>query len=365
MRMSTGLGRCFGVHPCGLIVVDDDISAPGPCGRGWVPALESIANRPIVEHVFEALELAGIEDILLASAAGACTEIRECLDARAERTGHRIRYLEQDAPLDLAGALKLAAPAIGDTPCLVHRATGLLDEPLRRFVDRWGDRPDVTLIVHQAPRGEERLIPAAQSMLRLSQFRADCALGMAGVWQFGPGALPLVAAAPRPFSSDADLTLHSKRIEQAGGSFHVKVAATWRQYRADPLDLLDLNRIALDRLEAGLRRPCNNGNRIEGRVWIHEAASVRASVIVGPCVIGAGARIADSYIGPYTAIGERARVEGAEVERSIVSPGASVMHVGARVMASVVGPNARVFRDFSLPRALRLQVGAGTEVALC
>jgi hypothetical protein len=41
------------------------------------------------------------------------------------------------------------------------------------------------------------------------------------------------------------------------------------------------------------------------------------------------------------------------------------MHVGGRLVASVVGRDARVFRDFSLPRALRLRVGDGTEVALC
>ena len=120
----------------------------------------------------------------------------------------------------------------------------------------------------------------------------------------------------------------------------------------------------LDRLDSGVRRPVNNGNRIEGRVLIHEAASVRASVIVGPTVIGPGARITDSYIGPYTSIGERAHVEGAEVERSIILAGASVKHVGGRLVASVVGRDARVFRDFSLPRALRLRVGDGTEVAL-
>ncbi len=89
------------------------------------------------------------------------------------------------------------------------------------------------------------------------------------------------------------------------------------------------------------------------------------SVVVGPTVIGPNVQIADAYIGPYTAIGADARIEGAEIERSIIAPGASITHVGGRLVASVVGRDARVFRDFSLPRALRLRVGAGTEVALC
>ena len=157
----------------------------------------------------------------------------------------------------------------------------------------------------------------------------------------------------------------AERVAAVGGSCHVLTVNAWRRYAGDPLDLLELNRIALDRLQAEPHRPSNNGNRIEGRVWIHERAEVHGSVIVGPTVIGPLAHIADAYIGPYTSIGSGARIEGAEIERSIVASGASIMHVGGRLVASVVGRDARIFRDFSLPRALRLRVGDGTVVALC
>ena len=92
---------------------------------------------------------------------------------------------------------------------------------------------------------------------------------------------------------------------------------------------------------------------------------MRSSIIVGPTVIGAGATITDAYIGPYTSVGAGARIEGTEVERSIIGSDASILHVGGRIISSVVGRNARVFRDFSLPRAFRLDIGDGTEVALC
>jgi hypothetical protein len=57
-------------------------------------------------------------------------------------------------------------------------------------------------------------------------------------------------------------------------------------------------------------------------------------------------------------------IENAEVEHSIILPGASIRHLGGRLEASVVGPQARIFRDFRLPRAFRLNVGEGAEVAL-
>ena len=208
--------------------------------------------------------------------------------------------------------------------------------------------------------------PATQELLHIAELDPErSALSMGGVCAFGPGALLHASMASWRAGRDTDLTAVAKLIATAGGAIEVLAVNAWSQYAGDPADLLELNRIALDRLDAGLRRPNDNGNRIEGRVQIHRNASVVSSVIVGPTVVGPGARIADAYIGPYTSIGAGACIEGAEIERSIISPGASIMHVGGRMVSSVVGRDARVFRDFSLPRALRLSVGDGTVVALC
>jgi glucose-1-phosphate thymidylyltransferase len=349
----------------GLIVVDD-VRSRSERFHG-IAALEHVANRPIADHVLDAIESAGVSEVVVASSDDVAGEIRSSLAARASRNGITIHHLGHDGPLDLVDALRLAAPVLGDGPCLVHLATGLLSEPLMPLVDRLDiQSPDIVLMVHQGPAPDEHLSPATQNLLRIAEIDPQrAALGMAGVWMFGPGALQQIEGTPWRSEEDVDLTAIAERIAGAGGSFKFRVVDGWRRYTGDPLELLELNQIALDRLDADQRRSTNNGNRIEGRVRIDETASVRASVIVGPTVIGPGARIADAYIGPYTAIGARARIEGAEIERSIIAAGASVMHIGGRLVASVVGREARIFRDFSLPRALRLRVGDGTEVALC
>ena len=349
---------------CGVIVIEEGVWSGSTQDRRRVPALEDIANRPILDHVLDAMLAARVAEVVIVSPAEVVGDIRDRVGAGESRAGAAIQCLGLEEPVDFTAAMRLAAPIVGDGPCIVHRATGLLDEPLGRFVTGLRDAPDVILVVHQPSSPDEHLSPATQDMLHLAEFNADHALGMAGVWLFGPGAFSTVASSPWVSGEDVDLTILGGRIASAGGALHVELANGWHQYRGDPLDLLELNRIVLDRLDSGFRRASTDGNRIEGRVWIHEAASVRASVIVGPAVIGSGAHISDAYIGPYTSIGERARVEGAEVERSIISAGASVLHVGGRLVTSVVGRDARVFRDFSVPRALRLRVGDGTEVAL-
>ena len=302
----------------------------------------------------------------MASSTALSNGIRECLSARVNSDGPPIRYLHREAPLEVTDALRMAAPVVGDAPCIVHLGTGLLDEPLAPFVDRRAGRAG-RRAARTSDAGSRRAPErATQEMLHLAEFSADHALGMAGVWLFGLGRVAArgrctVERVRRRRPDDARQADRRRRRQLPGQAR--------RQLASNTAATLSIFLSSTGSSSTGstprLRRASNNGNRIEGRVWIHEAASVHASVIIGPTVIGPGARITDSYIGPYTSIGERARVEGAEVERSIISPGASVMHVGGRLVASVVGRDARVFRDFSLPRALRLRVGDGTEVALC
>jgi glucose-1-phosphate thymidylyltransferase len=349
----------------GVVVVEDARHGVRSAGSAPCSALEPVANRPIVDHVLDVLESAGVKEIIVISSERMTLDLRERLAARRLQSGRALRHIEHSAPVDVGEALRLAAPIVGSAPCIVHLANGLLGEPLAPCLDRLtAEDRDAVLFVHQGPGSDEHLSSATQEMLHLAELRPERAsLCMAGVWLFGAGVLQRASKRWRP-GDVLDPTVVAGSIAGEGGTLDVRLVDTWRRYTGDPTDLLELNRIALDWLVSELQRPGNHGNQIEGRVRIHERASVRASVIVGPVVIGPDAYIADAYIGPYTSIGEGARIEGAEVERSIVCAGASIMHVGGRLMASVVGRDARVFRDFSLPRALRLRVGDGTEVAL-
>jgi glucose-1-phosphate thymidylyltransferase len=362
-RVKDTPSRYFSVEPIGIVVFE----TAGAALPGRLQALEHVANQPIAEHVLDELVSAGVREVVVATCAKVADEVRRGLAERVRNDGLRLHYVEQQAPLNLAAALSLAAPTVADAPCIAHLANGLLGRPLAPFAQRMhAGGPDALLIVHPGTTPDEPLSTSMQDMLHIAEVDpARPALGVTGVWLFGPGALR--RGCPDPASGgDPDVTMVAERITAAGGSLHVELVDSWRRYAGNPVDLLDLNRIALDALEPDLLRSANQGNnRIEGRVRIDEGADVRGSVVVGPTVIGPGAHVADAYIGPYTSIGAGARVEGTEIERSIICAGASIMHIGGRLAASVVGRDARVFRDFSLPRALRLQVGEGTEVGLC
>jgi glucose-1-phosphate thymidylyltransferase len=361
--------RLFRMPPKGVILFAATDGDAQTCLRGGtrVTAFEHVANRSIAHHVLDDLANAGVAEIMVVAPSNLLVALGQHLDAYGHARGFKLEYLVQEPPFDIGGALKAAASTVGSSPCIVHLANGLLGEPLAPFLDHPdAGSPDLVLLVHHGARHGEHLSGATKRLLRIAELEpARDALGMAGVLIFGEGALACVAGAQWRDGDDVDLTHAAQRVAAAGGRLQIRLADAWHRYNDDATDLLELNRITLDRLEPELHQARNNGNRIEGRVLIDETALVNLSVIIGPTVIGPGAHISDAYIGPYTSIGSGARIEGTEIERSIISAGASVMHVGGRLVASVVGRDARVFRDFSLPRAMRLRVGDGSEVALC
>ncbi len=354
------------METCGVVIVEDTRVAQAPGWTGGIDAFSQVANRPIAHHVIDAVRSAGARRIVVVSSDAAAAEVEAQL--ASYDTGHASPiFATHSGEVDLAAGVRLAAAVAEDAPCIVHTAGGLLGEALAPHARRLRDDvPHTIAFICQGARADGHLNAASLEMLHVAELHPESSgFGTTGVWLFGPGALRCTAAALRAPGAGLDLAAIAGRMDDAGGRLEVLPVDTWRCYRGDARDLLELNRVALDNLQVDCRRPAGIGNQIEGRVFIDERASVRSSVIVGPAVIGPGARIADAYIGPYSSIGAGVHIEGAEVERSIIAAGASIQHVGGRIVASVVGRDARVFRDFSLPRALRLRVGDGTEVALC
>jgi glucose-1-phosphate thymidylyltransferase len=186
----------------------------------------------------------------------------------------------------------------------------------------------------------------------------------AGVWVLGPAALDALGEEPSSGNAELDVSRAVRRLAELGGRVCAREVSEWWRFRERPGALLDANRFVLAGLTPEPVEAQLSAARIQGPVSIHPSARIESSIVRGPAVIAAGVHLREAYVGPYTSIGEDVIIEGAEVENSIILAGASVTHLGGRLEASVVGPRARVFRDFRLPKAMRLNVGEGAEVSL-
>lgn len=307
----------------------------------------------------------GVQEVALVIPIEAGEEVRGCVAAEAP-TGLSYQYFPyQD---ETAPALDAASEFVGDSPCIVHPPDGLLGRPLTGFVELIGEEsPDMVVLMNRRPGDVGSIELATRRLLRMAGKSSPEEVGLAltGICVFGAGGLRSAREVGWRPERESDLVTVAQSLVGDGGTLSVEYVESWHRSTGRPGDLLEVNRVALEALQPLVDVVPGERNRVEGPVVVHPSACVESSVIIGPTIIGPSALIVESYIGPYTSIGAHVHIEGAEVERSIILAGASIVHVGGRLVASVVGRDARVARDFSLPRALRLNVGDGGEVVLC
>jgi glucose-1-phosphate thymidylyltransferase len=344
----------------GLVVAptDDEASVAAP----WA---ERVANRAIISHALDALSCAGITDLAVVAPQPALTDIRTCIETNGGPST-AINYVVQTGRPDLLGSLRAAASFVGDDTAIVHFADGLVGEAPDRISRLLAEDPeDLLLLVHRSPDPHASLGPVTERLLGITELNgARSRLAVAGVCVFGPSVLRLASAAQAGSHDGFDMIAVAEWLTSQGHKPRARFVQAWRRYRGNLLDLLELNRLVLDHLAPETESFDDGDNRIEGRVSIHPTAELTSSIIVGPSIIGPGARISNSFVGPYTSIGARAELDGAEVERSIIADGARIMHIGRRIEGSTVGQRASISRDFALPRGIRLHVGPNAQLAL-
>jgi glucose-1-phosphate thymidylyltransferase len=137
----------------------------------------------------------------------------------------------------------------------------------------------------------------------------------------------------------------------------------WWKDTGQVQDMLDANRLILDDIEERHEGE-ERDSRVEGRVCVAEGAVVEGSTIRGPAIIGRGARVTDSYVGPYTAIGEDVVIQSSEIEHSIVLAGSAIRDLPGRVEASLIGRGVSITRTEALPRVFRFVVGDGSDITI-
>ena len=128
-------------------------------------------------------------------------------------------------------------------------------------------------------------------------------------------------------------------------------------------DMLEANRLILGTLAGDVRgEPRRDHARGCGRRRRGQRA--HALHVRGPVVIGAGCRLTDAYIGPYTSISDGVVIEHAEIENSIILGDSRVCRLGARMTDSLIGRDVVIARSEAKPVAYRFMVGDASQIGI-
>ena len=129
--------------------------------------------------------------------------------------------------------------------------------------------------------------------------------------------------------------------------------------------MLEANRLVLEDIERSVEGELVD-SKVEGRVVVEAGARLERAVVRGPAIIGAGARITDAYVGPYTVDRRRAStVERAEVEHSILLAGVERLRPRRRAWRRACSAaTSRSRAATALPKTLRMIVGDNSEITI-
>jgi glucose-1-phosphate thymidylyltransferase len=329
--------------------------------------LVPVANKPVLFYGLEAMAQAGIEEVGIIIAPQTGEEIREAT-GDGSRFGLRITYVEQAEPLGLAHAVLTAQAFLGDDSFVMYLGDNLLQGGIVELVAAFREhRPEALILLTPVPDPENYGVAELDGgrVVRLAEKPAAPAtdLALVGVYMFTPAIHDAARAIVPSARGELEITDAIQHLVDSDRRVEPHVVVGWWKDTGRLDDLLEANRLVLDRLEARVQGELVDSS-CDGRVVVEPGARLERCTVRGPAVIGAGARLVDCYVGPYTAIGEGCTIERAEVEHSILLSGSSVTGLEGRMESSLLGRNVTIGRGTGQPRAYRFMVGDNSEIGI-
>lgn len=323
------------------------VATPGAEDRPWSTVgstpkpLVPIAGKPILFHTLDALCAAGVLEVALLTEPRSADVFSTAIgDGRS--WGMKLSYMQCPPDTNIGGALRTARDFVDGEPVLVQRADVLLRRRLREHIVDFA-RDDLDALALMLMRVHDQAPPAPRR---------------AGGYLLSPAAVSITLGDGPAGRDPLD------RLRRQGS--HVRVLDVEGCLACDggEASLLAANRLALGAITTRLDAARSASCELQGTVSVDPTASLENTLVRGPAIIGARSRLVDCYVGPYTAVGADVRIEGTEIEHSIVMDGAQLLFIGSRLESSIIGRGASIVRHFDMPNAVRVAIGDGAQVSL-
>jgi glucose-1-phosphate thymidylyltransferase len=328
--------------------------------------LVPVANKPVLFYGLEAMRAAGIDDVGIV--VGETRAEIEAAVGDGSRFGLRVTYLPQEAPLGLAHAVLIAEEFLGDSPFVMYLGDNLLKEGIAPFVrDFERSEPDALILLQRVKDPSEYGIAELQDgrvvqlVEKPKEPRSDLAL--VGVYLFTPAVFESVKAIAPSARGELEITDAIQHMIDRGLRVEPHTVTGWWKDTGKLEDMLAANRLILSTIESDVRGEVAEST-LDGPVQVGEGSVIERCTVRGPVVIGAGCRLSDTFVGPYTAISDGVVVEHAEIEHSIILENSRISRLGARMTDSLIGRDCVIAHSEALPVAYRFMVGDSSQIGI-
>jgi len=329
-----------------------------------------LANKPMLFYAIEKIAAAGIKEIGININVGD-TEIPKAV-GDGSRWGVKITCIEQTGgPKGLAHILKMAQPFLGDEPFLFYLGDNIILGSIKNFIEKFEREKRNGLLALSKVKDPQRFgVPELKDgkIIRVDEKPKDPKSNYAvtGIYVYDSNVFKAVdAIQPSPRGEYEISDVHTWLIENGYDIGYEEITGWWKD-TGKPEDLIEGNQLLLAETdpEAMINEGLVSPNAIvQGKVSIGKGTEIGERVLIrGPVAIGENCIITNSYIGPYTAIGNNVKVRNTEIEHCVVFDGVDI-NCSKRIVDSLIGQNATIFSaEATMPSGHRLIIGDNAVV---
>ncbi|MDO8505725.1 MAG: glucose-1-phosphate thymidylyltransferase [bacterium] len=331
-----------------------------------------LANKPMIFYGIETLVKVGIKEIFINMNPGE-TELQKVI-GDGSRWGVKIEYIEQEGgPLGLAHIVKNAEQYLGNEPFIFYLGDNVILESIAPLLEKFErEQLDMCLAFAHIPNpqqfGVAEIVDGKLVRIIEKPEHPPSDLAQTGIYFYSPKIFDAVKAIKPSARGEYEISdANTYMIEKGYKVGWVEVPGWWKD-TGKPEDLLEGNQFIMShfRFEDN-RNGAKIGDRvvIQGKIQIGNNTVLEENVLIrGPVIIGDDCIIRNSYIGPYTAIGNGVEVYSTEIENSIVFDAVDI-NAGTRIVDSIIGYNAVITSAHAtLPLGHKLIIGDNTVVEI-
>ncbi|MFC1849168.1 glucose-1-phosphate thymidylyltransferase [candidate division CSSED10-310 bacterium] len=323
--------------------------------------LVPVANKPILFYVIDNIVSAGIKDIGIIISPETGQEIQKAVD-EAQLWDAKMTYITQEKPLGLAHAVLTAQPFLAESPFVMYLGDNLIGIDINSFVHSFQvNTPEAQILLKEVENPSSFGIATVDEQGRVIRLVEkpkipESNLALIGIYIFSPKIFDAIHEIKPSWRGELEITDAIQKLIDWNATVYSSIIQEWWLDTGKKDDLLNANRIVLDELlKTDIRGSYCEESKITGRVVLPEDSEVINSYIRGPVILGHGVRIEDSFVGPFSSIGNKTRIIGSSVEHVVLLENCQVNGI-SRLEDSIMGRNAIVRKINNIRRAVSLIV---------
>ena len=320
-----------------------------------------VANKPILFYCIEDLIEAGIKEIgiVVGPNKESVMETVRSVDWDAD-----IEFIFQEYPGGLAHAVKISRDFLNEDKFIMYLGDNMLKSGIKEFVrDFEKSNVEASLLLTEVKDPERYGIALVDEQKKVivklveKPKKPISNLSIVGIYGLSPKIFEAIDNIKPSWRGELEITDALQWLIDNGYTVKYKMVEGWWKDTGKPEDIIEANRLVLETLKDESKGKVEASCTIRGRVRIGEGTEIKGeTVIKGPVVIGKNCYIEDSYIGPYTTLGDNTKVIRTEVEDSVIMESTVLEDVG-RITDSLIGKGVRIQKTKSLPKSHKLVIG--------